>query len=117
MNLRAALAFGVALAGAGLASAQQPATPAPSFAAPNLAVKGVRSLAATCASCHGTDGRTAANSAVASLAGRSKEDLVQAMTQFRAGQRPNTTIMHQIAKGYGDEEIAALADYFSKQPR
>ena len=33
-----------------------------------------------------------------------------------AGERP-ATLMHQIAKGYGDDEIAALADYFSKQSR
>ena len=116
MKLRAATAFACALAGSTLAAAQQPAPPAPAFAAPNLAEKGVQSMAATCASCHGTRGKAAEGSSVAGLAGRSKDELVQAMGQFRAGQRP-ATIMHQIAKGFGDAEIAALADYFSKQPR
>jgi len=116
MTLRAATALACALAGANLAAAQQPAPPAPAFAAPNLAEKGVESMAASCASCHGTRGKPVSGSAVASLAGRPKDELVQVMNQFRSGQRP-ATIMHQIAKGYGDAEIAALADYFAKQPR
>jgi cytochrome c553 len=36
------------------------------------------------------------------------------MAEFRAGTRP-ATVMHQIAKGYGEAETAALADYFSQQ--
>ena len=35
---------------------------------------------------------------------------------FKEGTR-QATIIHQIAKGYSDAEIAAIADYFSKQPR
>ena len=38
------------------------------------------------------------------------------MAQFRDGKRP-ATLMHQIAKGYSDAEVGALADYFSKQAR
>jgi cytochrome c553 len=38
------------------------------------------------------------------------------MKMYRDGKRP-ATIMHQIAKGYTDEEIVALADYFAKQRR
>ena len=115
MTLRAATAIACVLASAP-AAAQQPAPAAPAFAAPNLADKGVESMAATCASCHGTRGKVAQGSSVPGLAGRPKDELVQVMGQFRSGQRP-ATIMHQIAKGYGDAEIAALADYFSKQPR
>ena len=90
--------------------------PAPAFAAPNLTEKGVRSMAASCAACHGTNGRAAPGSTVAGLAGRSRDDLVQVMAQFKAGQRP-ATVMHQIAKGYTEAEIAAMAEYFSKLPR
>ena len=115
MTLRAA-ALACALAGANLAAAQQPAPPAPAFAAPNLADKGVQSMAANCASCHGTHGRPAQGASLSGLAGRPKDELVQIMGQFKAGQRP-ATIMHQIAKGYGEAEIAALAEYFSRQPR
>ena len=116
MNTRVAMALACALLGATGAAAQQPAPPAPAFAPPHLVDKGVRSLAASCAACHGTAGRAVAGSSVAGLAGRPKDELVQLMGQFKKGERP-ATLMHQIAKGYGDDEIAALADYFSKQPR
>jgi len=33
---------------------------------------------------------------------------------FKTGKRP-ATIMHQLAKGYTDEQIDALAAYFSAQ--
>jgi cytochrome c553 len=99
------------------AGAQQPAAPPPpAFAAPNLSESGVRSMAAACAACHGTQGHAAPGSTVPALAGRARQDIVDAMAQFREGKRP-ATLMHQIAKGYGDAEVAALADYFSKQPR
>lgn len=110
--LMGAVAIAVALP----AAAQQPAPPAPAFAAPNLTEKGVRDMAANCAACHGTRGRAAEGSAVGPLAGRSREDLARAMAEFRAGTRP-ATVMHQIAKGYTEAEIAAMADYFSKLPR
>jgi len=99
-----------------LALAQQPAPPAPNFAAPDLTPKGVQSMAAACSMCHGTSGRPAAGSAVAGLAGRPRDEIVQSMAQFKAGSKP-ATIMHQIAKGYSDAEVAALADHFSRQAR
>ena len=117
MHLRrtvSAAAILAAMLGAATVAAQQPAAPA--FAAPDLGEKGVRALAASCAACHGTDGRPVQGSLVGVLAGRSKNDLVQIMTQYKSGQRP-ATVMHQIAKGYTDAEIAAMADHFSKQAR
>ena len=114
--MRSAVAGLVLALGSALASAQQPAPQAPSFAAPNLTPKGVQSMAAACSMCHGTNGKPVANSTVAGLAGRSRGEIVQAMTQFKAGTKP-ATIMHQIARGYGDAEIAALAHHFSTQPR
>jgi sulfide dehydrogenase cytochrome subunit len=120
MNHRTATVFAALLAAAsGAATAQQPAAPAaapppPAFAAPNLTEKGVRSMASACAMCHGTVGKPVAGSTVAGLAGRPAAEISAAMNQFKAGTKP-ATIMHQIAKGYGDAEIAALADYFSKQ--
>ena len=109
---RLSLAFLMVL-GASSVLAQQP-PPHPAFAPPNLTETGVRSMASACAMCHGTGGRAMPGSPVASLAGKPREEIVQAMTQFREGQRP-ATIMHQISKGYTDAEIGALADYFSKQ--
>ena len=113
--IRIALAAGLS-ALAAIAQAQQPAPPPPAFAPSNLSPSGVRALAANCAACHGTNGRPAPGSTLAGLAGKPKEELLNAMNQFRAGKKP-ATLMHQISKGYTDAEIAALADYFSRQPR
>ena len=114
--MRSILAGLVLALGSLAASAQQPAPPPPAFAAANLTAKGAAALAANCAACHGTQGRAAPGSTLASLAGRPKDELVQVMAQFKAGQRP-ATLMHQISKGYSDAEIAAIAEHFSKQPR
>lgn len=75
----------------------------------------VRSLAATCANCHGTDGHSATRE-VASLAGLQKDYIVAQMKAFRDGTRP-ATIMQQLAKGYSDAQVEQLADYFSRRPR
>ena len=107
------LAVGAAALAAGCAAAQQPA---PQFADPNLTERGVRDMAANCAACHGTRGLPAPGSALAPLAGRAREEIVQAMSQFKAGTRP-ATLMHQVAKGFSDAEIAAIAGYFARQPR
>jgi cytochrome c553 len=70
-----------------------------------------RNLAATCFTCHGTDGRSV-NGIPPSLAGQNKAYLLQQMKALRAGQRP-ATIMHQQAKGYTDEELELIAGYFA----
>ena len=115
MKARAVRAFAAGIAAAAsIASAQQPAPPPPSFAVPNLGEKGVQSLAASCAMCHGANGRPAPASTVPGLAGRAQQDLVDRMNAFKQG-KDEATIMHQIAKGYGDAEIAALAAYFARQ--
>ncbi len=75
---------------------------------PNLG----RNLAAACANCHGTNG--VSQQGMPNLAGQQRTYLVQQMQDFRAGKR-SATIMHQIAKGYTDEQIEALAAYFSAQ--
>jgi cytochrome c553 len=72
-----------------------------------------RNLAAACANCHGTDGRSLGG--VPSLAGQSKAVMLQSLREFRDGKRP-ATIMHQLAKGYTDAQFELLADYFSRQP-
>jgi cytochrome c553 len=71
-----------------------------------------RSLAATCFTCHGNEGRSVGG-VPPSLAGQSKDYLQQQMQDFKAGKRP-ATIMHQHARGYSDEQISLIADYFSK---
>jgi cytochrome subunit of sulfide dehydrogenase len=75
-----------------------------------------RSLAATCASCHGTDGRPVAGSALAPLAGMPREVMLAQFKAFKDGSRP-ATVMHQLAKGYSDQQVEALATYFSTLKR
>ena len=75
-----------------------------------------RSLAATCANCHGTDGRTVPNSTVPSIAGMPAGYIVEQMKAFKSGARP-ATVMHQLAKGYSDEQIATIANYFASVKR
>jgi len=74
-----------------------------------------RQLASACAICHGTDGR-GDGKVLPPLAGMPREHVASQMRAFRDGQRP-ATVMHQIAKGYTDEQIDALAAYFSAQKR
>ena len=90
------------LAAAALAGAQ------PALAQP------IEYIAANCANCHGTDGRSAGGGGMPGLAGLSAAYFVEQMKAFREGKR-QATIMHQLAKGYTDAEIAALAEYFAKQ--
>jgi sulfide dehydrogenase cytochrome subunit len=103
---------GVVTAGFFLPAAAQQGTP-PRFAPANLSPEGVRALAANCASCHGLQGRPAKGSEVTPLAGRPAAELEGMLSAFKRGERPGT-VMPQLAKGYGDDEIAALAAYFSK---
>jgi cytochrome subunit of sulfide dehydrogenase len=72
-----------------------------------------RNLAATCAACHGTFGKSQ-GAAMPNLAGQHKDYLIKQMQEFKSGERP-ATVMHQLAKGFSDEQIAAMAEYFSKQ--
>ena len=74
----------------------------------------VRSWAASCSACHGTDGH--AQPGMEPLAGANKDDIVKKMLDFKAGRKP-ATLMHQLAKGYSDEQIVAIAGYFAAQKK
>jgi cytochrome c553 len=74
-----------------------------------------RNLAAACAICHGTDGRAVTKDAIP-LAGMPKDHIATQMRAFRDGKR-SATVMHQIAKGYSDEQIDQLASWFAAQKR
>jgi cytochrome subunit of sulfide dehydrogenase len=93
-------AFTLTLALAASAHAQQPD--------PTLG----RNLAAACANCHGTNGRS--QPGMPGLAGRERTDLTGKMQDFKTGRRA-ATVMHQIAKGYTDDQIEAIAAYLSAQ--
>jgi cytochrome c553 len=72
-----------------------------------------RNLAATCANCHGTNGQ--ARGDMKPLAGLAAQRIVSALADFKSGAQP-ATVMHQIAKGYTDEQIRLVAGYFAAQP-
>ncbi len=76
----------------------------------------VKSLAATCAACHGTNGGASAGSGVPALAGMPRDYIITQMNAFKSGARP-ATIMHQLAKGYSDAQIAQMATYFAAQKK
>jgi cytochrome subunit of sulfide dehydrogenase len=76
----------------------------------------VQGLAATCANCHGTQGKATIGSAVPALAGMPREYLATQLKAFKAGTRP-ATIMHQLAKGYSDAQIEQIAAYFAAQTK
>ena len=76
---------------------------------------GARNLAAACAICHGTEGRPVTKDVVP-LAGLPREHIASQMRAFRDGQRP-ATVMHQIARGYNDAQIDAMAAWFAAQKR
>jgi cytochrome c553 len=88
-----------------------------SLAAANVAAQGQdpqlpRAIAASCANCHGTNG--VSQGGVPSLAGQPKAQIVRKMQDFKAGRAP-ASIMHQLAKGYTDEQIDLAAGWFAEQ--
>jgi cytochrome subunit of sulfide dehydrogenase len=84
--------------------------------AQNAQALNTRALAATCANCHGTSGVAVSNASVPGLAGMPASYIVEQMKAFKAGTRP-ATVMHQLAKGYSDAQIDAIAAYFAAQKR
>jgi cytochrome c553 len=100
MGGRPLLVLALALGATSNALAQQPD--------PNFG----RNLAAACASCHGTNGVSRAG--MPALAGRDPGELKRLMQDFRSGKRP-ATVMNQIARGYTDEQVAAITAYFAAQ--
>jgi cytochrome subunit of sulfide dehydrogenase len=100
MSILRPVAAAILLAAPLLASAQQATAPSG------------RDLSASCAICHGTNGVSPGG--MPQLAGQSAATISQHMRDFRDGKRP-ATIMHQIAKGYTDPQIDAMAAWFAAQ--
>ena len=68
--------------------------------------------AVSCSGCHPASAKV--TSPVPRLAGQDRAAIVRAMQDFRSGQRAGT-VMDRIAKGFSDDEIQALADWFAAQ--
>jgi cytochrome subunit of sulfide dehydrogenase len=68
-------------------------------------------LVAACSGCHAANG---GDPMLPRLTGRNDGDIVAAMKAFRTGGRP-ATVMDRIAKGFTDDEIAAIAAWYAAQ--
>ena len=88
-----------------------------------LAGPSASAMANTCAGCHGTNGQSV-GPASPNLAGMSEAYFVESMMGFKALPKDKThaedarpaTIMNRIAKGYTDEQIEAMGEYFASLP-
>ena len=67
-------------------------------------------LGLSCAACHGTAGKSPG--AIPAINGKDAAFISEELRKFRSGER-TATVMGRIAKGYTDDEIDALAQYFS----
>ena len=82
---------------------------APAPSAPVLA----STMAHSCAACHGTNGQLGDES-FAPLAGMPAGQFVKTMTDFREGRRP-ATLMGHVAKGFSDEDLKGMGEFFAAQ--
>ncbi len=69
-----------------------------------------RDWAAGCLGCHQPAGGT-----IPRLQGQSRDELAAKFRAFRDGRQPGT-VMPQLAKGYTDAQIDAIAGWFATAP-
>ena len=69
-------------------------------------------LSASCAGCHGTDGHSSGS--MPDISDKSAEYIRSSLEEYRSGKR-ESTVMGRQAKGYTDEEILLIAEYFEKR--
>lgn len=68
-----------------------------------------RALAATCANCHGTDGKSEGRAGIPLLSQLKELDMLAQLLAFKSGARTGT-IMPQLTKGYSDEQLQTIAN-------
>jgi sulfide dehydrogenase cytochrome subunit len=66
--------------------------------------------ALSCSGCH--PNAAGVETPAGRIIGLSASDISAAMTDYRAGKRP-ASIMDRIAKGFSDDEIAAIAAWYA----
>jgi cytochrome subunit of sulfide dehydrogenase len=72
-----------------------------------------RLLASGCFQCHGTNG---VNGGFGTLAGVEKKDMLDKLNDMR--RKPaRDNIMNPHARGYTNEQLNLIADYFSRLPK
>ena len=67
-------------------------------------------VAQTCVTCHGPAGRS--QGAIPALASLTSADMLAVLQAFRAETR-QSTVMHRIARGLNETDMAAVAAYFA----
>ena len=74
-------------------------------------------LSLSCASCHGTDGKSVKTTPI--IAGMSKGLLYQKLLDYKYKSKitDSSTMMPKHVKGFTDEELEQVAYYFSKVAR
>lgn len=84
-----------------------------SFAGNYDPVKG-EMLSLSCASCHGTDGKSTA--ITPTIAGMGKSIMFQTLKDYKYGKKTGT-MMQKHVKGFTDAELEMVAEYFSRVKR
>jgi sulfide dehydrogenase cytochrome subunit len=79
------------------------------FSHANAAPPAGQLLASQCAQCHGTNGN-----GYESIAGKGFSDLYGDLIEMK--NRPVETIMDRQARGYTDDQLRMISDYFSRLP-
>jgi cytochrome c553 len=73
-----------------------------------------RSLAATCANCHGIEGKGIEGGGMPLIHQLTPQDMLTQLMAYKSGARPGT-IMPQLAKGYTDEQLQVIATVLGKK--
>lgn len=82
--------------------------------AAGVANAGVEDKVAACVACHGNGG-VSTIPANPTLAGQHKTYIANSLQSYKNGNRSNP-IMKGMAAGLSDDDIAEIAEYYSKQP-
>jgi len=73
-----------------------------------------RSLVATCANCHGTDGQGVTGAGMPLINHLTSAELLKKLTDYKSGAVTGT-IMPQLAKGYTEEQLQTIASVLGKK--
>jgi cytochrome c553 len=73
-----------------------------------------RGLAATCANCHGTDGKGVADAGMPLINNLTSGQMLEKLKAYKSGALEGT-IMPQLAKGYTDEQLVTIANQLGKK--
>jgi cytochrome c553 len=73
-----------------------------------------RALAATCANCHGTDGKGVVDGGMPLINNLTSGQILEKLKGYKSGALEGT-IMPQLAKGYTDEQLETIANQLGKR--